>query len=164
MTGEREGAPQVTRREGRLASGQQERRQREEPVAVGLAGGRGDGTAGSRRDIDQVVVDAGRGTLREIEADAQLVKQGQLPPRQQRRPDAGVVEVSEDEQGHLVEIGMGVALRQQAGECCKRREARERSRIVHGASRVAADQLDRHVAEMVGQAGLPRHVNVIAGL
>ncbi len=154
----------IARRERRLAARQQERRQSQKLVAVGLACGGGHGAPAVRRDVDQIVVDAGRGALREIETEAQLIQKRQFPAGEQRRPDARVIEVGQHEQRHLVEIGMGIALGQQTRERTQRREARKRCRIFHGGRRIAADQLDVDVAEVIGETRLPRDVDVIADL
>ena len=100
----------------------------------------------------------------EIEAEAQLLQQRQLPAHHQRRPHGALVEEAQHEQRHLVQVGMRIALGQQAGQRGHRGERGQRRGIVHGLGREALPQLDVVMAEVVGQPRLPGGVDVVAGL
>ena len=65
---------------------EQERRQREQAIAILFARGPRDGAARSRRDIDEVIGRSGGGAAREIETEAELIEQPDLPAHEQRRP------------------------------------------------------------------------------
>jgi len=148
----------------RIAARGEECGKRQQLVPVGLAGRGRDGAPGARRDVDQGIVGARRGAAFEIESEAQLGEQRQLPAHIERRPDTRIVEEAEDEQRDLVEIGMGIALGQQAGEAGQRGQPGEGQRAVHRTRRVAVAQFERHVAEAFGEAPLPARIHVIAGL
>ena len=164
MPGERETGPHVLGRHGARRAAAQECRQRQQAVLVGLAGLGRHGTARSRRDVDEVGGGAGGRAGRQVEAEAQLLQQHQLPAHDKRRPYLRLVEVAQHEQRHLVEVGMGIALGQQAGQRRHGGERRERGRVLHDVGGKALPQLDAEVAEVVGKPRLPGGIDVIADL
>ncbi len=88
MAGQLEARADVAGAQPRLG-GEQEARQGEQAVPVGLAGVAADSAAGAGADIDQVVEAAGGGALAEIEAEAQVLEQAGLEADEHRRPDLG---------------------------------------------------------------------------
>ena len=66
--------------------------QLEQLVAIGLAGITRHGTAGARRHLDEVGIDACRGAFGKIEAEAELSQKLKLPLHEQRRPCTRIFE------------------------------------------------------------------------
>ena len=84
----------------------------------------------------------------EIEAEAQLLQERQFPAHDERRPHGPLIEEAEHEQRHFVEVGVGIALGQEAGQRGDRGERGERRGIVHDLGGKAFPQLDGEMAEM----------------
>lgn len=95
MAGEVEAGGDVAGAEaapGGVLGGEQERREREEPVLVGFARLAADGAAGAGADVGEVVDRAGGGALGKVEAEAEVLQQPRLEAHEDRRPDLRVQE------------------------------------------------------------------------
>ncbi len=77
VAGQAEGVGDVAGHDRRIF-GDEELRQDQQAVAIGLCRLAGDGTAGLGRDVGQIFGGAGHGAGAEVEAEAELVEQGQL--------------------------------------------------------------------------------------
>src|SRR4029079_10772068 len=95
MTGQSESRQDVAL-VGRCGRVEQEGRQLEQPVAIGLAGVARHGTPRARRQIDQIGVGAGGRAFAEIERKTELAQELELPAYEQRWPRAGIVERVDD--------------------------------------------------------------------
>jgi hypothetical protein len=153
MAREAKASPDVAGAQTRLGA-EQEGRQGQEPVLVGLASGGADGAAGAGADVDEVVDGAGGGALGEVEAEAEVLQQPRLEADEHRRPDVGVGEGGAERFEGQESPWMWLAFGQgPGGDGRGRGEAAERQRIVEQGRGPGADGLQAGRAQLVGDAG-----------
>ena len=153
---------------GRLAGLGQEARQAEEAVLVRLARRERDGAAGARRDVEELVVTAGRGASGEIEAEAELGEKAELPGDLRAAPagDAlarleGCDEGDEAVEDGRVRLALGKGRLCESNACGKGREAQG---IVEECRGPALYELAGVAAEMLGEPRAPHGLDPVAGL
>ena len=148
-----------------VARGAQERRQRQQTVLVGLAGLGRHGAARLGRDVDEIRGLARRGAGGEIEAEAQLLQQRQLPAHDQRRPHLRARRGSPARTASP-RRGWGGDRARAAGGSSAAIEVSAASAAASSMTcgREALPQLERRNGRGVGQPRLPGGVDVIAGL
>ncbi len=125
----------------------------------------GDGAAGAGGDVGEVFAGAGDGAGGEVQAEAEILEQAELPADQVRQQgDAGAG--MGDQMQHAAEnAGVGLALRNCAlGDGTGGGEDGERPGIVHSQGGAGVDELGGDGAELVGEAGGPAGLNEVAGL
>jgi len=114
MARQAEARRQVTVLDPRLRT-EQEAGERQELVAIGLAGPAADGAPGAGADPDQIVHLAGGGAFGEIEAEPQVGQKARLEAHEDRGPDLGMDEGLAQGLEGQEGAGMGLALGQRAG-------------------------------------------------
>lgn len=164
MAREAEARADVAGPEARLGR-EHEGRQRQEPVLVGLAGGPGDGAAGTGADVDEVVDGAGGGAPGEIEAEAEVLQQPGLEADEDGGPDIRIVERRAEGFEGEESPWMGFALGQgPGGDGRGGRKAAEGQGVVEQGGGPGPGGFEAGRAELVGDAGAVAGDDAGAGL
>ena len=146
---------------------EQERREREQAVAILFACGPRDGAARSRRDIDEVIGRSGGGAAREIETEAELIEEPDLPAHEQRRPilEAVVRHRVEQHVGAFERRHVRLTLGQHGGgDGGERVQSRKRRAILEHVARPRPRELGDIDAEILGKPRAPGELHAVAGL
>ena len=114
------------------------------------AGVAADRPAGARTDVDQVVGRAGRGAFRQVQAEAQILKQAGFEPHEDRRPDRRHFERRHQRLERQKDAGMRLTLRQRAlGHARRRRQPGQRQGVVEQGAGPLAYRLQSYRAEVI---------------
>lgn len=145
--------------------GEQEGRERQEPVHVGLAGLAADRAPGARADVDEVVDGARGRALGEVEAEAQVLQEARLEAHEDRRPDIrvreGLAQGFEGEESPWMWLALG---ERPGGHGGGGGEPREGQRIVEQGRGPLAHGLEAGRAELFGHPGAVAGGHPAAGL
>lgn len=165
MAGEAEaGADVVEIRIGVHAAIDEEARQRQQPVEIGLGRRPADRPPRLRRHVAEVPRLPAHRAARQIEPEAELFEERHFEAHHQGTGDRRGIEMVEHDRERRIEAGMGIALRQQAQMGGERREAETRDRALHDGAGTAGDRLDREGAELFVEAGAPTAIDGVARL
>ena len=142
----------------------QEARQGQQPVAPAPARRQRQRPAGPGRDVGERVLDAGGRAFRQVEAEAKLLQQAQLPAHIGLVPARRLEGLEQGEHG-LEHGRMGLALRQRRlGHGTGRAQARKAGRVVQKRRGDTALQLANIGAEMLGEPRPPPGGHPVARL
>ena len=139
-------------------------RQAQELVVPGLARPARDGTPAARRNIGELGGHTCGRAARQVETEAKLAKEHQLKSHQRWTRPLGIDQEREHMGERGMDVGMRIALRQQAAERAQQRDAIERMRQGQERRRRQIKPFHHEVAEMLVEPRAPGGAQAIAGL